>query len=307
MGRGDSRASAETPLPVRGLLLLVSSILSGCLGVTPPLCPTATPYPTYTLYPTYTPPPAATAQLPAADVPSPGNIPWQEAGAYIGEHHTVQGKVIATHNTGRVVFLNFSTDYRHTFKGVIFPEDWHKFSRPPEELFYGQRVHITGLIEEYEGAPEIIIREPTQIEVIADTNCPPCPIQELHPVIPSHTPGATSKAQVVAPADTPTVSPTLRIIPVEQAADYIGLEAVVEGKIVDTYRSERVVRLNFHHDWRHHFNAVIFPEAWPLFPAPPEELFQGRWVRVNGVISEYLGAPQIIVRSPEQIVIVEGE
>ena len=95
------------------------------------------------------------------------------------------------------------------------------------------------------------------------------------------------------------------IIPFEEASDHIGQEAIVEGRVVDTYRSEKVVRLNFHQDWRNHFNAVIFPEAWPLFPVPPEELFLGQRVRVSGLVEEYRGAPQIIVRKPEQIVTVE--
>jgi len=238
-------------------------------------------------------------------------IPWQEAGAYIGRRGTVQGEVIATHNSGKAVFLNFSPDYQHTFKAVIFPEDWSKFPRPPEDLFYGQQVRVVGLIEEYEGAPEIIIRDPAQIEITSPTACPacpPCPTQEPPIISPESTASPTSIPRTVAPTSIATDVPTpALVIPFERAADHIGQEATVEGRVVDTYRSEKVVRLNFHQDWRHHFNAVIFPEVWPLFPAPPDELFRGQQVRVRGLIEEYQGAPEIIVRSPEQIAIVAEE
>ena len=60
-------------------------------------------------------------------------------------------------------------------------------------------------------------------------------------------------------------------------------------------------------DWRLHFNVVIFPESWPLFSTPPEDMFRGHRVRVKGLIGEYQGAPQIIVRSPDQIVMLVGE
>jgi DNA/RNA endonuclease YhcR with UshA esterase domain len=219
--------------------------------------------------------------------------------------------VIATHNTGRVVFLNFSSEYQHTFRAVIFPEDWGKFTHPPEDLFYGQQVRITGAIEEYKGAPEIIIRQPAQIQIIAPTACPacpPCPTREPQPVTPESIPASTAVAQTVVPPTTVTQVPIpVVIVPFEQAGDHMGEKVTVEGTVVDTYRSEKVVRLNFHEDWRHHFNVAMFPEVWPLFPVPPEDMFRGQLVRVRGSVEEYQGAPEIIVRSPEQIVIVGGE
>lgn len=297
-------------LPILGVLLLAPLALGGCRSATPPPCPMATPYPTYTPYPTHTPP-LATPHPSRPGAPGSEAIPWQEAEAYIGQQGTVQGKVIATHNTGKVVFLNFSPDYQHTLTAVIFPDDWDKFPRPPEELFYGQLVRITGLIEEYKGAPEIIIREPAQIEIIADTArppCPPCPTEEPQAITPPSTPRATPIPQAVAPTNTPTVTLTPpKVIPFEEAADYIGQEATVEGEVVATYNSGKVVFLNFHEDYRHYFKVVMFPEAWPLFPQPPEELYLHQRVRVTGRIKEYEGAPEIIVESPEQIVILEGE
>src|SRR2546425_3779425 len=35
-------------------------------------------------------------------------IPWNEAGKYYGQFKTVEGTIVATKNTGKVCFLNFS-------------------------------------------------------------------------------------------------------------------------------------------------------------------------------------------------------
>ena len=295
-------------LSILGVVVVVPVVLAGCRSGAPILCPTVTPYPTYT------PPSPTAANLLRPSGPGSEAIPWQEARAYISRRGTVQGKVVATHNSGNVVFLNFSPDYEYTFKAVIFPEDWGKFPRPPEELFYGRLVRVTGLIEEYKDAPEIIIREASQIEIIDDTACPPCPTcptcatWESDTITPAITPTATTLPQVITATETPAMLPTPpAIIPAEEAHDHVGQQATVEGMVVDTYRSPKVVFLNFHEDYRHHFSVVIFPEAWPLFPKPPEDLYLHQRVRVTGCIKEYKGAPEIIVGSPEQIVIVEGE
>lgn len=67
-----------------------------------------------------------------------------------------------------MVFLDFHEDYRMYFKAVIFATDWDKFPTPPEELFLGKLVRITGLVREYQGAPEIIVEEPAQIEIVGE-------------------------------------------------------------------------------------------------------------------------------------------
>jgi micrococcal nuclease len=96
----------------------------------------------------------------------PAVVSWQDAAQYYGQTITVEGMVVGTYNSGKVVFLNFDEDYKSTFKVVIFPEDWPKFPEPPEELFLDKKVRVKGLVKEYQGAPEIIVEEPEQIEVV---------------------------------------------------------------------------------------------------------------------------------------------
>lgn len=105
--------------------------------------------------------PVGEATVPPAEV-----ISWEDAAQYYGQTMTVEGTIVLTKNTGKVVFLDFSSDWQADLKVVIFPEDAAKFPSPPEETFLNKKIKVTGLIKEYKGAPEIIARDPNQIEVV---------------------------------------------------------------------------------------------------------------------------------------------
>ncbi len=99
--------------------------------------------------------------------PVPGEaISWEEAAQYYGQTVTVEGTIVLTKNTGKVIFLDFSRHWQTDLKVVIFPEDAAKFPSPPEEMFLHKRIRVTGKIKEYKGAPEIIVRDPGQIEIV---------------------------------------------------------------------------------------------------------------------------------------------
>jgi micrococcal nuclease len=93
-------------------------------------------------------------------------VDWQDAAAFVGQTITVEGRVVATYNSGKVVFLNFDEDYRHTFKVVIFPDAWPLFPQPPEDMYQGRLVRATGQVKMYQGAPEIIVETPDAIEIL---------------------------------------------------------------------------------------------------------------------------------------------
>lgn len=93
-------------------------------------------------------------------------ISWQDAHKYYGRTKTVEGTIVATNNTGKVCFLNFHKDWRRYFTAVIFSSDFGEFPSYPEEYYLNRTVRVTGLIKEYRGKPEIILKSPSQIEII---------------------------------------------------------------------------------------------------------------------------------------------
>lgn len=93
-------------------------------------------------------------------------IDWSDAYGYIGETITVEGIIVRTYNSGKACFLNFHEDYNNSFSIVIFPEDFDKFPKAPEDYYINKQVRVRGFIREYKGAPEIILREVSNITVV---------------------------------------------------------------------------------------------------------------------------------------------
>ena len=84
-----------------------------------------------------------------------------------GKRATVCGVVAsanyATRSKKQPTFLNLGEPYpRHIFTAVIWGDDRAKFGEPEKDM-KGKKVCMTGLIEEYQGKPEMILRDKTQI------------------------------------------------------------------------------------------------------------------------------------------------
>lgn len=93
-------------------------------------------------------------------------ISWQDAVKHHGEYATVEGTIVATHNSGKACFLNFHPDYKRYFTAVIFASAFSRFPANPENYYYGKKVRVSGNIKEYKGKPEIILNDPSQIEIL---------------------------------------------------------------------------------------------------------------------------------------------
>lgn len=98
-----------------------------------------------------------------------GVLSAEEAAGHVGDVRTVCGRVASARYvpTGRrPTFLNLGRPYPdQDLTVVIWGEDRGRFSAPPEELYEGERICITGRIEEYRGRPEIIARSEAVIRV----------------------------------------------------------------------------------------------------------------------------------------------
>jgi micrococcal nuclease len=90
------------------------------------------------------------------------------------------------------------------------------------------------------------------------------------------------------------------VIDWSEADNYYNQYVIVEGTIVDTYNSGTVCFLNFHTDYQY-FTAVIFACDLPGFPDSPDTYYLGKNVHIIGIIKEYKSSPEIIVKTPDQI------
>jgi len=90
-----------------------------------------------------------------------------QAGNYYGDEIIVEGKVVDAYLSKKNnVFLNFGKPYpNQCFSAVIFSSDLYKFGDNPEKYYNQKIVRIRGKIQEYQGKPEIILKDLSQIEV----------------------------------------------------------------------------------------------------------------------------------------------
>lgn len=126
---------------------------------------------------TETVPPTSTAPGPSQEtetapeggVPT-GAISWDEAKDHIGDRIAVCGPVAGTFYgssiKGRPTFLNVGEDYpsKRRFTVVIWGENRGNFPQAPETYYSGKTICVTGLIQEYEGIPQIEVTTPGQIQ-----------------------------------------------------------------------------------------------------------------------------------------------
>jgi micrococcal nuclease len=91
----------------------------------------------------------------------------------------------------------------------------------------------------------------------------------------------------------------------KDAAKYYNQTKTVEGTVVVTRNTGKVCFLNFSENWRTDFTAVIFASDLAKFPASPEAYYKGKKVRITGRIQEYRGKPEVILKSSNQIWIME--
>ena len=105
-------------------------------------------------------PPAPPAPL-SADA-----IPWTEAHEHVGQSITVQGRIVATRNTGTVCFLNFAKDWRDKFYIILFEEVLGSWPGPPQDFFLNRNVLVSGEVTMHRGRPQIRVRDQAQIALV---------------------------------------------------------------------------------------------------------------------------------------------
>jgi hypothetical protein len=91
----------------------------------------------------------------------------------------------------------------------------------------------------------------------------------------------------------------------DAAASLVGTFQAVEYRVAGTKDTGRVTYLNSRVPYRGAFYVAVFPGDYDRFPRPPAELFLGRCVVVQGMIELYRETPEIVLRSPDDIRILD--
>ena len=92
-----------------------------------------------------------------------------------------------------------------------------------------------------------------------------------------------------------------KVIDWKDADKHIGEYVITKGKIVSSFKNEKVCFLNFHEDYKNHLSLVIFANSYKKFPLNPEKFYLNREIQVEGRIKEYKGRLEIILNSQAQV------
>ncbi len=93
------------------------------------------------------------------------------------------------------------------------------------------------------------------------------------------------------------------ILSPEEASRHIGEMVRIKGAVSSVRERGGVVFLEFSHDGRHGFTALIFKEALQAFKKSGMDpaRFAGQMLSITGVVRRYKGRPEIILSAPGQV------
>jgi len=113
-----------------------------------------------------TPTVATTTERPKWISSSTNVVSYLQAASYVGQSKTVEGTIVRTFVSSKgTMFLDFHDPYQGYFQVTIFASDVKNFPSSSASFYLNKEVRVTGTIELYQGAPEIIAHSPSQIEV----------------------------------------------------------------------------------------------------------------------------------------------
>jgi serine/threonine protein kinase len=147
----------------------------------------------------------------------------------------------------------------------------------------------------------------TETAVTAHPNTAPMPGAPASGNDPSAPDGA-SAATPAADTLPESVAGGLPLVPWSEAASYLDQVIVVYGTIVDvgSSRTGKTRYLNFRAGDYSAFKVVVRDRDLPVTEAALREQFLDQHVRVQGKVGTYRGNPQLLLRSLDQICVVDG-
>lgn len=245
----------------------------------------------------------ATQRAQLAGIKPGANIPanlkpilWTDASREVGNNVTAIGRVVRTHrHDDGTVTLNFKQDYRGSLTIRIPADAADLFAEPPQKAFKNRIVKVYGKVFRAKQSPTISIDSPGAIMTLADDTPLPKPASG---------PGADSASTSTAKRPLDPIQPTeyLPIVPWQKAEDFIGQEVLLVGKVVRTsVNAGGYGFLNFDEDHDGTLSVFIHKAALPYFPEPLDKAYQGRKIRVRGLLYRYKGTPSINAPGPDLI------
>ncbi len=99
----------------------------------------------------------------AAPAPAAGpTIAGNRAGDYVGQDVTVEGRIVAIHESPLATVIGFAPNFAG-FTATILIADRDKFPTDLEARVRNRVVRVSGTVTAYRGKPEMALRDPAQL------------------------------------------------------------------------------------------------------------------------------------------------
>lgn len=133
--------------------------------------------------------------------------------AHVGSTVTVEGDVAVVRMDPPGLVLELAPAGPKSFRAVLVLALISSLPRSPERVYAGKRVRITGLIQRFQGRPEIILESASQIEVV-DLAGAPTTTTTAVPGTATTTTSPAPSTRTAPPPATPTTIPPAAPSPV---------------------------------------------------------------------------------------------
>jgi len=110
-------------------------------------------------------------------------------------------------------------------------------------------------------------------------------------------------ATLLVPAAAVAVAPA--VVSWQAADGHVGSLVAVEGDVVAAYTTGDACVLEFAPDDPRAFRVVLLVPLLSGLPRQPELLYLGKRVQASGRVQRFGGRPEMVLRNPDQIVIVD--
>lgn len=115
---------------------------------------------------------------------------------------------------------------------------------------------------------------------------------------------ASPSARAEGPAPTAS-APSVPLVGWRDAARFVGQEVTVQGRIVQARNIGNLCFLNF--DPARSFTAIVRKENYKNFSKSPDQLYRDKIVQIRGRVGMFRGKPELEVKSPDAVRIIERE
>jgi hypothetical protein len=150
-----------------------------------------------------------------------------DAADHVGSAVTIEGDVAVARSDAEALVLELAPLTQKSFRAVLVRSLFSSLPRAPERVYEGKRVRVTGIVQSFQGRPEMVLESASQIEIVdvagapatsATTTPVPAPATTtttLRPLAPTPPSAATPPppAPPAAPAASETEAPPVAAAP----------------------------------------------------------------------------------------------